>query len=209
MSELKKFNMVIKEAIQKAQLYEKNELWHKARNQWLDIIEYCLLFADKTTDLKRTTKEMISEKAQNLMKRVDQIDEKISVEEIADEPEVEALTDEEATIPVAGEGKPPEIQDSDVSIDHEDDSITIVDDAAEAEDKKFVEIGEEKIEIPDDFPLIEITPKDSFKPAEVESEKMQIDSTKHYVGEEEDNDTQGGESGDDTDDDDEVDPSEL
>ena len=82
MSELKKFNIVIKAAIQKAQLYEKNELWHKARDEWLDIIEYCLLFADKTSNLKKSTKEMISEKAQNLMKRVDKIDEKISVESL-------------------------------------------------------------------------------------------------------------------------------
>ncbi len=47
--------------------------------------------------------------------------------------------------------------------------------------KKFIEVGDERVEIPDDFPLIEITPKDSFKPATTPSEPVEIDSTKHYI----------------------------
>ncbi|MFX0100069.1 MAG: hypothetical protein ACFFCS_10855 [Candidatus Hodarchaeota archaeon] len=206
MSELKKFNIVIKEAIRKAQLYEKNELWHKARDEWLDIIEYCLLFADKTPDIKRSTKEMISEKAQNLMKRVDKIDEKITVEEITESPAVEAqISDEDqATIGIEDSGS----SDTSISINDEQDTITIVDDTPAPKEKKFVEIGEEKIEIPDDFPLIEITPKDSFKPAEVASEKVKIDSTIHYVDKDEESTTsEGGPSRESSDED--VDPSEL
>ncbi|NMC04392.1 MAG: hypothetical protein GYA24_04230, partial [Candidatus Lokiarchaeota archaeon] len=44
--------------------------------------------------------------------------------------------------------------------------------------KKFINVGTQNIEVPDDFPLVEITPKDSFKPPSVPPEKMQIDKTR-------------------------------
>ncbi len=171
-SPLKKFNELLAKEIERANVYEKAGSLEQAKKQWLDIIEYCRLFAKKTTDLKPAVVQMILQKADKLLDRVRAIESKLGG----------SISFHEES----SGGKPLPV----------DDSPAIVDDQAPASaskpasapgtakgdaDKKFINVGTQNIEVPDDFPLVEITPKDSFKPPSVPPEKMEIDKTRFSV----------------------------
>jgi hypothetical protein len=178
---LKKFNELLAKEIERANLYEKNGSLEEAKKQWLDVIEYCRLFAKKTPDLKPAVTQMILQKAEKLLDRVRAIESKLG-------------GSVSFHVEPSGSGKPLSTEDS----------PEIVDDGAPAKgiqhgspgtarsspgssttkgdaDKKFINVGSQNIEVPDDFPLVEITPKDSFKPPSVPSEKVEIDKTRFNV----------------------------
>nr|MDO8117929.1 hypothetical protein [Candidatus Sigynarchaeota archaeon] len=192
MSVLNKFNGIVTVEIQRATNHEKKGEWREAREAWLDIIEYCLLFARKTPELKIGTSRMIIEKAQKLMARVETIDEKIRAERLYSTPH-EPTGALNFLSPGPGEEPPKEAAMVYQANEKQQDlngqlkaAIEKMEPARKegsksSDGKNFIEVGEERIEIPDNFPLIEITPKDSFKPAAVTSERLEIDSTKHYV----------------------------
>jgi hypothetical protein len=175
LSELKKFNEIVSKEIEQAKLYEKNQLWKKAKQEWLDIIEYCLLFAKKTPNLKPNTAKMIIDKAQGLLTKAEQLDAKIKEEEytasmgaklvppvgmeepkIVDEEEEQDLTSTEGESPPSPEESGPTGGSS-------------------------INVGDQAIDVPDDFPLKEITPKDSFREPKVKPDRTTIDSTKYYM----------------------------
>ena len=178
---LKKFNELLAKEIERANAYEKSGSLEQAKKQWLDVIEYCRLFAKKTPDLKPAVTQMILQKADKLLDRVRAIESKLG-------------GSVSYHVEPSGNGKPLPA----------DDSPEIVDEGAPAKgmqpapksvvkpspgsssakgdaDKKFINVGSQNIEVPDDFPLVEITPKDSFKPPSVPPEKMEIDKTRFKV----------------------------
>ncbi|MEX2681182.1 MAG: hypothetical protein Q6373_006250 [Candidatus Sigynarchaeota archaeon] len=179
-SPLKKFNELLAKEIERANAYEKSGQLEQAKKQWLDIIEYCHLFAKKTADLKPAVVQMILQKADKLLDRVRAIESKLGgsvsfhVESSGSKPhpteDSPAIVDENA--PGAGLQPGPTIASKPAPVP----SIAKGD-----TDKKFINVGNQNIEVPDDFPLVEITPKDSFKPPSVPPEKMEIDKTRFSV----------------------------
>lgn len=216
---LKKFNQIIQEEIKKAHLYEKNDMWKSARKTWLDIIEYCLLFAKKTPGLKKDVARMITNKANKLMERVERIDDKIAEEELdAGMPATPFQQDASKTVMEEREQHmegetvytEPEIQDLPAPASSGDlqeqftepkeereevneiaDEPPSIGTNLQGDDPQFIEVGDVKIEIPDDFPLKEIPRKDSFKPPDSEPDPVQIDKTREYVEKKEDGEGNG------------------
>jgi len=183
---LKKFNEILAKEIARANAYEKNGLWEQAKKQWLDLIEYCRLFAKKTPDLKPAVTKMILQKADALMERVQHADGKLG--QLA------------GGIPSSNPKKVQENDDESVVIDVENPPVdavkprkktstsskTVTKSSANIKpddsQKKFIAVGDEHIEVPDDFPLVEITPKEgAFKPAKTPSDKVQLDKTRYPV----------------------------
>ncbi|MHA1680193.1 MAG: hypothetical protein ACTSUE_04245 [Promethearchaeota archaeon] len=198
--ELKTFNKIIQEEIQKAHLFEKNKLWKRAKNSWLDIIEYCILFAKKTPNLKDDVASMILNKANKLMDRVKKIENEIAdeemtppravehVEDVHEPPRVESpvqSSEDESEYP----GTPVSDQGSSIFSptipQFRDDGTAEMKRPVDAKggrgEESFIKVGDVKIDIPDDFPLVEITPKDSFKPPEESSSKVEVDTTREYI----------------------------
>ncbi|MHA1369062.1 MAG: hypothetical protein ACTSWN_06260 [Promethearchaeota archaeon] len=71
---LKEFNMILQSEIQKANKLEESGEYEAAKSKWLDIIEYCKLFANNEPGLKESLREMILEKSKGLMGRVERIE---------------------------------------------------------------------------------------------------------------------------------------
>lgn len=176
---LKKFNEIISTEIERARKYEDNEFWHEAKKIWLDLIEYCMLFAKKTPDLKTSIADMIISKAQNLIKRVDRIDEKIRFEKIELKQSVDSPAQADEDLFVIEDEEPEQSDQLKVSP-----SVSEKHETMEDESNKIINVGEEEINIPDDFPLIEITPSDSFQPPKIVPEKQEIDRTVEIIDEE-------------------------
>ncbi|MBN2150410.1 MAG: hypothetical protein JW839_03085, partial [Candidatus Lokiarchaeota archaeon] len=76
-SPLKMFNELLAKEIERANAYEKSGQMEQAKKQWLDIIEYCRLFAKKTAELKPAVVQMILQKADKLLDRVRAIESKL------------------------------------------------------------------------------------------------------------------------------------
>lgn len=196
---LKQFNEIISAEIERAHEFERNNLWKNARQVWLDICEYCLLFARKTPGLKTATAKMIITKAEKLMERVARIDEKIEAEQLAAVPEPPMPRHDAMPIMPAGQAMQPDhdLEARPSREDHDTDSRgpgPSADPTSRAggdRGSKIIEVGDEDIAIPDDFPLIEITPKNSFKPASIPPEPTRIDSTKHPVDKDDKDDGTG------------------
>nr|MDO8087419.1 hypothetical protein [Candidatus Sigynarchaeum springense] len=170
-SPLKKFNELLAKEIERANQYEKSGQLEQAKKQWLDIIEYCRLFAKKTPDLKPALVQMIMQKADKLLERVRAIESKLGGS-------VSLHIEPSGSKTVPAED-PPAIVDDGVLAGNvrPGPPSTTKGDA----DKKFINVGGQNIEVPDDFPLVEITPKDSFKPPSVPPEKIEIDKTRFSV----------------------------
>ena len=183
---LKKFNEILAKEIERANAYEKNGMWEQAKKQWLDLIEYCRLFAKKTPDLKPAMTKMILQKADALMERVNR---------------AEAKLGQLAGTAISKPRKAPKDEDEDVVVNVEippvnalkpknkpgtsnTKTVTKSSAAIKPDDsqKKFIDVGDEHIEVPDDFPLVEITPKEgAFKPAVTPPDKVQLDKTRYPV----------------------------
>ncbi len=179
-SPLKKFNELLAKEIERANAYEKAGSLEQAKKQWLDIIEYCRLFAKKTPDLKPALVQMILQKADKLLDRVRTIESKLggSVSYHVESSSGKQLPAEDSPAIVDDEKPARSVQPSPSSTTKSAPSPgTAKGDA----DKKFINVGNQNIEVPDDFPLVEITPKDSFKPPSVPPEKMEIDKTRFSV----------------------------
>nr|MDO8108779.1 hypothetical protein [Candidatus Sigynarchaeota archaeon] len=182
-SPLKKFNELLAKEMEKANLYEKNGMWEQAKKQWLDIIEYCRLFAKKTPDLKPAMAKMIQQKADGLMERVQRTEAKISQPSAPPRKEPAPVEDEGPTVvettPPPEESIKPKVGPFAKQQPGSDGSPA---EAPKGDKKNFINVGNEHIEVPDDFPLVEITPKEgAFKPPSKPSDKVQIDKTKFPV----------------------------
>lgn len=245
-SAIKHFNQVVASGIQVARRLEDENNWPAAKQQWLDVVEYCLLFVKKTPGLSDKLKRLIVEKSDAFVARVKRIEEKIKVEKLdyedGDEATLLRMTTNFPSTP-ASETEPPGDDAShsphpfnEEAFDEQDDVASIetgepagaapVEEQIEGEGEitegvgdgfstagqdeinagggRSITVGDTVIDIPDDFPLIEITPPDSFKPASVEHETMEIDKTSYPVengvkGEEEDNSGEQGEPRDEDD----------
>lgn len=177
-SPLKKFNELLAKEIERANLYEKNGSLDQAKKQWLDVIEYCRLFAKKTPDLRPAVVQMILQKADKLLDRVRAIESK-QRGSVSLHVEPSGFMKD-----ITGEDVPEIINEASTAVAPKRDttgtaSHTPAPRASKDEvEKKFINVGTQNIEVPDDFPLVEITPKDSFKPPSVPPEKMQIDKTR-------------------------------
>ncbi len=178
---LKKFNELLAKEIERANLYEKNGSLEEAKKQWLDVIEYCRLFAKKTPDLKPAVTQMILQKADKLLDRVRAIESKLGgsvsfhVEPSGNDKSISTddapeIVDDGAPAKAIQTGPPSKAKLSPTPSTTKSDA-----------DRKFINVGSQNIEVPDDFPLVEITPKDSFKPPSVPSEKVEIDKTRFNV----------------------------
>lgn len=183
---LKKFNEILAKEIERANAYEKNGMWEQAKKQWLDLIEYCRLFAKKTPELKLATTKMILQKADALMERVQRAEAKLG--QLAGVPkpkprEVQEDEDEAVVVnvetPPVGASKSKSKQGTSTTKAVTKSSANIKTDGAQ---KKFIAVGDEHIEVPDDFPLVEITPKEgAFKPAKTPPDKVQLDKTRYPI----------------------------
>ena len=69
-------------ALKKARMLEKQGSLAKAKIQWLDIIEYCRLFVQKTPNLSLKVRNMIIGKAEEFKKHVLCIQEKIDAKKV-------------------------------------------------------------------------------------------------------------------------------
>ncbi|HME52818.1 MAG TPA: hypothetical protein VKM55_11415 [Candidatus Lokiarchaeia archaeon] len=185
---LKKFNEILAKEIERANAYEKNGMWEQAKKQWLDLIEYCRLFAKKTEGLKPAMQKMILQKADALMERVQRAESKLG--QLAGVSQAKPRKDQEeedeavvvnVEVPPTDALKPKSKQGKPAAKAVTKSSANIKTDGAQ---KKFIAVGEEHIEVPDDFPLVEITPAEgAFKPASAPSDKVEIDTTRYPVDE--------------------------
>jgi hypothetical protein len=182
---LKKFNEILAKEIERANAYEKNNMWEEAKKQWLDLIEYCRLFAKKTPDLKPAMTKMILQKADALMERVNRAEAKLGVlaGPVIPKQKKQQKTEDESDIinvdiPSVDAVKPKTKPDTPTTK-----SVTkSAADIKPVDAKKFIAVGDEHIEVPDDFPLVEITPKEgAFKPASTPPDKVQLDKTRFPV----------------------------
>ena len=183
---MKKFNEILAKEIERANAYEKNNMWEEAKKQWLDLIEYCRLFAKKTPELKPAMTKMILQKADALMERVNRSEAKIGVLASATSPKPrKQLKNEDESVVVNVEIPPVDALKPKSKPDTLTTKTVTKSAAAIKPDdtqKKFIAVGDEHIEVPDDFPLVEITPKDgAFKPASTPPDKVQLDKTRFPV----------------------------
>ncbi|MHA1793275.1 MAG: hypothetical protein ACTSVI_11565, partial [Promethearchaeota archaeon] len=197
-------NSILQQEVKKAKILEENKRFDEAKSLWLDIIEYSILFAEKTPELKEETASMIKDKANALMAHVKElesfINEKKNDAQKNNEimPELENKINKKSNDAFKEQEK---LEDkSKVENDDKEEHSNInnakeenisQEKIAKDDSKKFIEVGTEKITIPNDFPLVEITPDDSFKPPEIQPEKIQIDKVREYVNSKDSNSKNG------------------
>ena len=117
---------------------------------------------------------MIIDKAQGLLQKAEQLDAKIKEEEYT-------ASMGAKLVPPVGVEEPATVDEEEEDLPRAEEDLAPAPEEPGPTGVDSITVGDQVIDVPDDFPLKEITPKDSFQEPRIKPDLTPIDSTKYYM----------------------------